>query len=267
MKNYFFKQWFLYATIILSLFATSCVNQKKIAYFQPATVTTDTVKSEALPKYTLLLKARDIISVDVSSISPEASLMFNPHSLMQTVSYQYSLTNNLAPSIGYMIDNTGSISLPMMGKVVVEGLNTKEAGDLIALKLEKYLINPTVNVRMLNYRVSVMGEVNRPSVYTIPNEIITLPEVLSLAGDLTVYAKRNNVLVIREKNGKREFARVDLTKRDIFNSPYYYLQPNDMVYVEPLKGKSTSTNRSMQLAPTVLSGISLLVVMLSIIYK
>ena len=118
---------------------------------------------------------------------------------------------------------------------------------------------------MLNYSVSVMGEVEKPSVYTIPNERITLPELISLAGDLTIYARRDNILVIREIDGQREFGRVDLTKRDLFNSPYYYLQPNDVVYVEPGKGKKTTSERSVQLAPTIISGISLLAVILSVV--
>lgn len=267
MTNQLFKRFLLFATITLSLFATSCISQKQITYFQPVTVTSDTVKSDLIPPYTLLLKSGNIISVGVSSISPEANIMFNPYMIMQPQSIQNTQTNNITPAIGYTIDDEGAISLPMCGNIVVAGLNTKQAGEQIALKLEKYLINPTVNVRMLNYHVSVMGEVNRPSVYTIPNERITLPEMISLAGDLTIFAKRDNVLVIREIDGKREFARVDLTKRDIFNSPYYYLHPNDVVYVEPGRGKTTSTDRAIQLAPTVISGISLVVVLLSIIFR
>jgi polysaccharide export outer membrane protein len=187
--------------------------------------------------------------------------MFNPYYIMQQIPNQNSQTNNISPAIGYMIDVDGAISLPMIGKIVVSGLSTKEASEQIVQKLEKYLINPTVNIRMLNYSVSVLGEVARPSVYNIPNERATIPEVLSLAGDLTIYAKRNNVLVIREKDGKREFARVDLTNRNVFNSPYYYLQPNDVVYVEPGKGKTTSTSRTVQLAPTIISALSLIVVL------
>jgi polysaccharide export outer membrane protein len=268
MTNKIYKYFLLSAIIGLFLLATSCLNQKQITYFQPATVTSDTVTSDMHQKYTLLLKPGNIISVGVSSISPEANAMFNPYFMLQQGSTQTtSRTNNIPPAIGYMIDEKGAISLPMVGKVTVAGLNTNEAGDLIVQKLEKYLINPTVNVRMLNYCVSVMGEVAQPAVYTIPNERITLPEVLSLAGDLTIYARRDNVLVIRETDGKREFARVDLTKRDVFNSPYYYLHPNDVVYVEPGKGKKTTTDRVIQLTPTVISSISLLTVLLSIIFK
>ena len=264
MSKKIFKNCFLYFSIALLFFATSCINQKQITYFQPKEGAIDTLKTVITQKYTLLLKPGNIISVGVSSISPEANVMFNPYSIMQPM--MNTQTNNLL-AIGYMVDDDGAISLPMIGKVKVSELNTKQAGDAIVQKLEEYLVNPTVNVRMLNYSVSVMGEVAKPSVYVIPNERITLPEVLSLAGDLTIFARRDNVLVIRESEGIREFARVDLSKRDLFNSPYYYLQPNDLVYVEPGKGKKTTTDRAIQLAPTIISGISLFTVLLSIIFK
>ena len=267
MKTQKFKFFLLPVLLIVTLFVTSCLNQKKITYFQPKENAGDTIINNIIQKHTFSLKPGDIINVGVNSISPDANTMFNPFVVMQPVNYSYQQTNNLSPAIGYMVDKDGAISLPLVGKIVVSGLDTKEATDLITGKLEKYLVNPVVNVRMLNYNVSVMGEVNKPSVYTIPNERISLPEVLSLAGDLTIYARRNNVLVIRENNGKREFGRVDLTKRDLFDSPYYYLQPNDVVYVEPGKGKKTTTDRTIQLAPTIISGVSLLTVVLSIIYK
>lgn len=267
MAHPIFKPFLLFVTIALSLIATSCISQKKIVYFQPPVVKSDTVYSDTIQKYTLCLKPGNIISVGVSSISPEANTMFNPYIIMQPVGPQNTQTNNLSPAVGYMIDDDGDIALPMVGKVVVAGLNTKEAAELIAQKIEKYLINPTVNVRLLNYSVSVMGEVARPSVYTIPNERITLPEMLSLAGDLTIYGRRDNVLVIRETNGIREFGHVDLTTRDIFNSPYYYLQPNDVVYVEPGKGKTTTSDRTILVAPTIISGISLVAVLLSVMFK
>lgn len=267
MKTQNFKFIFLSSLIIVTLFVSSCLNQKRITYFQPKEEARDVIINDIAQKHIFYLRPGNIINVGVNSISPDANTMFNPFLVMQPVYYTYQQTNNLTPAIGYLVDKDGAISLPLVGKIVVSGLDTKEATDLITEKLGKYLVNPVVNVRMLNYNVSVMGEVERPSVYTIPNERITLPEVLSLAGDLTIFARRNNVLVIRENNGKREFGRVDLTKRDLFDSPYYYLQPNDMVYVEPGKGKKTTTDRTIQLAPTIISGVSLLTVILSIIYK
>lgn len=250
--------------LLTTLIFTSCVSTKDVTYFQSATLEKDVETREINNRYTARIQEGDILSVVVSSLSPEASAMFNPLITAQaTFQQQNTQTNNLPPANGYLIDQSGNIKLPLIGEVKVAGLSTKEATDLITQKLDKYLQQPTVNLRILNYKVSVMGEVNRPSVYTIPNEKITLPEALSLAGDLTIYGKRNNVMVIREVGGKREFARIDLTKRAVFASPYYYLHANDIVYVEPTKGKVTSSDRTIQLAPIVMSGLSLLVLIIS----
>ena len=251
-------------SLLTAVLFSSCVSTKDVTYFQAASLDKDVEQLEIQNKYIAKIQDGDILSVVVSSLSPEASAMFNPLITAQaTFQQQNTQTNNLPPANGYLIDQNGNIKLPLIGELKVSGLTTKEATDLITQKLDKYLQQPTVNLRILNYKVSVMGEVARPSVYTIPNEKITLPEALSLAGDLTIYGKRQNIMVIREVAGKREFARVDLTKRDVFASPYYYLHANDIVYVEPTKGKVTSSDRTIQLAPIVMSGLSLLVLIIT----
>src|ERR1035437_8596095 len=142
MTNNRVKHFLLFATIAITLFATSCVDQKQISYFQPATEKSDIEKADAIQKTALRLKAGDIISVGVSSISPESNTMFNPFLVMQQVSSQNVQPNTIVPAIGYMINDEGAISLPMVGKVEVAGLNTKEAGVLIVQKLDKHLLNP-----------------------------------------------------------------------------------------------------------------------------
>ncbi|POY34897.1 sugar transporter [Solitalea longa] len=247
---------------------TGCVNQKQVTYFQPSDANSDITKLAINNKYITTIQAGDILAVMVSSLSPEASAMFNPFPVQTvTTSQQTTQSTAGAPAMGYLVDEEGYISLPLAGKIKVDGLSTKAAGDLLTQKLNKFLVDPTVNVRILNYKISVMGEVNRPSVYTIPNEKITLPEALSLAGDLTIYGKRNNVLVIRENNGQREFGRVDLTQRDLFNSPYYYLRSNDIVYIEPTSGRITSSDRAVQLAPVIISSLSLITVIFATFMK
>ncbi|HVS93669.1 MAG TPA: hypothetical protein VHE59_16635, partial [Mucilaginibacter sp.] len=119
---------------------------------------------------------------------------------------------------------------------------------------------PTVNVRFLNYKISVLGEVLHPSVYVIPNESITLPEALSLAGDMTIFGRRDNVLVIRDEEGKKVFGRIDLTTRDVYNSPFYYLHANDVVYVEPSRGRIAQTDKIYQILPIVLSALSFIAI-------
>ncbi|MCD7973939.1 MAG: polysaccharide export protein [Candidatus Azobacteroides sp.] len=183
--------------------------------------------------------------------------MFNPYS--QPSNYQQTAgTIAPMPIIGFLVDVNGNVKLPMVGDVKVSGLTTEEATLVITELLEKYLISPTVNVRIANFKISVLGEVARPAVYTIPNEIITLPQALSLAGDLTIYGKRENILIIREENGKRTFARLDIRDRKIFDSEYYYLHPNDIVYVETKSSKATSTDLVYQLSSVVLTSLTFL---------
>ncbi len=254
----------LFNLLGILLFLSSCVGRKEIAYFQPPVKTADLEKMDAGPGFIPLLQSGDIIGIMVSSLSPEASALFNPFpTVINTGNNQTNQTNAPVAATGYMIDSDGQITIPLIGKMKVLGLSTTQLTDTLSKQLNKYLKEPTVNVRILNFRVSIMGEVNRPSVYTIPNEKITLPEALSLAGDLTIFGNRKNILVIREVNGKREFANIDLTKRDFFNSPYYYLHSNDIIYVEPGKGKYASTDRTIQLAPIVLSSLTLMVLIYS----
>jgi polysaccharide export outer membrane protein len=151
------------------------------------------------------------------------------------------------------VDPDGNIELPLSGKINIQGLKTQVASDTIRQRLLKYLREPTVTIRSLNFKVSVLGEVNRPAVYVIPDERITLPEVLSLAGDLTVYGRRENVTVIREENGVRQYAKINLLTREVFDSPYYYLHKNDLVYVEPIEARATYLDQRIQLAPIFIS--------------
>jgi polysaccharide export outer membrane protein len=253
---------------LLSIFLfSSCVSRKEVSYFQSASPEQELENAEIAKKFIATIQDGDILQIIVSSLSPEASAMFNPYSIVGGNIIQNSQTNNLPPANGYLVNEEGTITLPLVGQLKVEGFSTREVTELITQKLDKFLQQPTVNIHILNFKISVMGEVNRPSVYTIPNETITLPEVLSLAGDLTIFGKRNNIMVIRETNGKREFGRIDLTKRDLFSSPYYYLHANDVVYVEPTKGKVTSSDRTIQLAPIFISGLSLLTVLITTLLK
>lgn len=237
----------------------SCTSAKKLVYFQGMTTRDDTVK---IPQPFLpMIKAGDILSVQVSSLNAEASTYFNPAAMMDGNAIAGS-ANPLTRSVGYLVAADGTIKLPLVGQLVVANLTTSKASELIADKLRAYLKEPTVSIRNLNFKISVLGEVARPSLFTIPNEQITLPEALGLAGDLTIYGRRDNVLIIREENNQRVFARLDLTRRDAFRSPYYALHPNDVVYVEPGKVRVTSVDRAYQLAP-VLTGILSLIAIIA----
>jgi polysaccharide export outer membrane protein len=201
-----------------------------------------------------------MLSVQVSSLNAEASGYFNPAAVADNNTMLNAATNPLARQTGYLVATDGTIKLPLVGQLPVEGLTNAAAGDLIASKLKVYLKEPTVIVRNTNFRISVLGEVARPSLFTIPNEQITLPEALGLAGDLTIYGRRDNVLVIRDEGTKRIFARLDMTRRDTFKSPYYSLRPNDIIYVEPGKARATSVDRAYLIAPIVTGVLSLLAI-------
>lgn len=243
-----------------------CVQTKQLAYFQgdPGRLDNQAIAARYIPK----IQPGDVLSVQVSSLNPEASSFFNPYAALAVAdrASTQSMSTSATPlpaQNGYLVDNAGAIELPVLGKVNVAGQTANEVKDRLRESLREYLKEPTVNIRNLNFRISVMGEVMRPSLFTIPNEQITLLEALSLSGDVTIYGRRENVLIIREENGKRIFARVDLTRRDLFSSPYYYLHPNDVVYVEPGKARAATADRTTQLLPIVLSALSFLAIIVS----
>lgn len=241
----------------------SCVSQKRLAYFQG-----DTLKYSAqqiVNTYTPRIQNDDILSVRVSSLNLEATEVFNAPSVpvgMNSSTGGYTPGSTLQQPLGFLVDARGNIEMPLLGRIKVEGLTIREATDTLKRRLENFLKEPTVNIRFLNYKISVLGEVVRPSIYTIPNEKITLLEALSLAGDMTIYGRRDNVLVIREVGDKREFNRVSLNDRNIFSSPVYYLRNNDVVYIEPVKTRSVQTERlyvTLPLVSGIVSALALLV--------
>ena len=142
----------------------------------------------------------------------------------------------------YLIDNNGHIEFPVLGTIKIGGLTRIEATAMMKERLTEYIKDPIVNIRIANFTITVIGDVNRPGTYTIQDERVTLPEALGLAGDLTNTATRTNLFLIRETNGKKRFAKLDLTSINIVNSPLYYLAQNDVLYVEPNNAKIRSSN-------------------------
>lgn len=266
MKNY--SHIIALVAFIISplLFFSSCISQKEIAYFQKDSLHGDmiSVAQTYIPK----IQSGDILAISISSLNATASSFFNPYgggsvtddpSVIAGTSPK--LNQNSAP--GYLVDENGIIELPLIGQVKVADLSTTAARDTIKNHLKIYLKDPTVNIRFLNYKISVMGEVMQPGVYIIPNERITLPEALSMAGDLSIYGKRDNVLIIRDNNDKKEFGRVNLNNREVFNSPYYYLHANDIIYVEQGKGKAAQADQVYRVLPIILSTLSVLAIILT----
>jgi polysaccharide export outer membrane protein len=264
-KNQRFQK-FIYCGLACWLLS-ACISTKNITYFQPADPKIDEIVSKMQEKYVPVIKSGDILSITVSSLDKKDSEMFNP--VMQGINYNTQTVGTIAPQpvIGYSVDGAGNISLPMLGQINVAGLTSKELEGKLTGQLQQYIESPTVTVRIANYTVSVLGEVARPAWYNIPNERITLPEALALAGDLTIYGKRKNILIIREIEGVRHYARIDITKRDFFDSPYYYLRSGDVVYVEASGGRLTAAAQMYQLAPIVISALTLTVLIFSTFVK
>ncbi len=231
----------------------SCVSPRSIVYFQGDTLSV--YNQPVVQSYIPTIQANDLLSIVVGSLNTEANEIFNTANSFTTTSINYSTTSSGArlQPLGYLVNPDGTIEMPLIGKMKVGGMRTIDAADSIRVKLQLFLKEPSVIVRNLNFKVSVLGEVARPAVYVIPDEKITIPEVLSLAGDLTIYGRRDNVMIIREENGSRSYVRLNLTDRKIFDSPYYYLHKNDVIYIEPIKTRINATDRNAQLVPIITS--------------
>ncbi|WP_370449231.1 polysaccharide biosynthesis/export family protein [Parabacteroides sp. AF14-59] len=248
----------------MAVFFSACTSTKKIIYLQDVI---PLKQQEIEQKYEVIIHSDDLLAIMVNSRDPELALPFN----MPMVTYQLGSNNGGQQRVlGYLVDTNGDIDFPILGKIHVEGLTRMQLTELVKSKLiEGDLIkDPIVTVQFLNFKVSVMGEVGRPGSFTISGDRITLLEALSMAGDLTIYGRRDRVGVIRENNGKRTILFHDLRSADIFNSPCYYLQQNDIVYVEPNKAKSgqSSINQNNSIGVWV-SVISLLTTIAVLIFK
>ncbi|MBB5396061.1 polysaccharide biosynthesis/export family protein [Mucilaginibacter sp. AK015] len=261
MKKNIYRNIFLF--LIAAIAFSSCIGQKEIVYFQKDLNQSDTINvAEA---YVPKIQPGDILSIPVNSLNPAASSFFNPYAPATSATdiTTTNAQNGAAPlsqtaSNGYLVDANGEIEMPLISTIKVGGLTTAQARDIIREKLKQYLKEPTVNVRFLNYKISVMGEVARPSVYVIPNEKVTLPEALTMAGDLTIYGKRDNILIVRDNGGKKEFGRVNLNTREVFTSPYYYLHSGDLIYVEQGKGKAAQSDQAYRIVPIILSALTVI---------
>ena len=253
--------------LLITALMSSCVTGKQLTAFQTVTAeTADEVNKTMKPQPEPRVKINDALIITVSALDPEAVVPYN----LPTVSYE-SPTSSTVPTTAsfqyYTVDEQGYIDFPILGKLYVVGLRQSEVISLIEGKLQGQVVDPIVTMRFLNARVTVLGEVKNPGTYTLNNGRMTLLEALGVAGDLTQYANRSNILITRENNGKVEFARLDLRSEEVFTSPYFYLQQNDVVYVEPNQARSTS-NQSiglwLSMVGTVASAATVVVSVLSI---
>ena len=246
--------------IIALLVLTSC-NRRNLAYFSDLDrqgVFTETIGAVSQPK----IKPDDLLGITVSSINPEANMLFNRGAIAGEGSSANSGSGELS-NLGYIVNEEGFIHFPVLGKVKLGGLTKEEARERLVEALEEYLKEPIVNIRYLNYRITVIGEVNRPSTFTVPSEKINILTALGMAGDLTVYGKRENILLIREEEGVRTMTRVNLNSKEILDSPYFYLQQNDVVYVEPVEARAAQASLTRSNISIALSVASVLAIILT----
>ncbi|MFT3795417.1 polysaccharide biosynthesis/export family protein [Flavobacterium sp.] len=242
--------------LLVPVFLFSCASKKDIVYMQ------DIEKAKSYDSsltFEPVLQPDDLLSIIVSTESEEIAAPFNLPDIQSNDSDYRGLKT-------YLIDNAGYIDFPIIGKIKLGGLTRTEANNKLVAAISEYVKKPIVNLRIVNFKVSVLGEVNTPGSYNIVGERITLLEALSQARDLTIYGQRKNILVIREKDGKKTYNRVDITTPDFLNSPFYYLSQNDVVYVEPNK---TKTNSSV-IGPDVyvlFSSLSLLITIIVVLAR
>lgn len=260
------KKNLVFVALAVALLCASCSAPKNIAYLKNS----DEVDlSQSTYLYDARIMPKDVLTITVNTVNPDAAAPFN---LAVPTAFNNQTRSTYSQPIlqTYLVDNNGSIEFPVLGTLTVGGLTKSECEKLIHDKILPYLNakeNPVVTVRMSNYKISVLGEVNRPGMFTVGNEKINIFEALAQAGDLTIYGVRDNVKLIRENaKGRKEIHTVVLNDANLINSPYYYLQQNDIIYVEPNKVKAR--NSTVGTTTTLwFSATSILISMASLLYN
>ena len=244
---------------------SSCVSHQQLVSFNPLDPRT-LGPQEIVSQVDLTVQPEDLLRITVSSLDPEASIPFNVQDENNQRNQNTGGEGTLALELttGYFVDDNGYLDFPVLGPLYVQGLTLTEVKMMIVDQLAKdYLRSPVVNIRYLNLKVTVLGEVTAPGLVRLSNKRVTILEAIGISGDFTPYANRTNVLVMREQGGERTFERLDFQNEDIFSSPYFYLQQNDVIYVEPITARVATVadpaGRIIQYAGAAISLVSLIV--------
>lgn len=251
------KKFITLIIIVGLLFA--CASKEDVVYFNGVNSSDNSI---GLDSYSPVYHVDDELVIIVNALDVEAAKPFNKATV--SVSLDMLDARGRERIQTYRVDSEGNINFPVLGKISIAGLNREQATTMLQEKLEDYIKNPIVDIETVNYRITVLGEVNRPGTYNATNEKITLLEALSLAGDLTIYGERENVLVIQDYDGKKTYTRVNLKSNELFDSPVYYLSQNDVVYVEPNKTRAKNSAIGAQTG-VILSSLGLLVSMTALV--
>jgi polysaccharide export outer membrane protein len=246
LKQQYFKHVII---LVLVSLISGCASSKKIDYFQE---TEGPQLNDSITNYEPIIQFGDILNINVSSLEPDVAIPFNIFE---------SQNNGVARPLPYIVNANGNIIFPSIGKFKVSGLTITEITEELNTKLLPFLNDPIINIRLINFKVSVIGEVRAPGSYTVLNERINVIEALALAGDLTIYGERSSITLIREQNGKRTFIDIDITDKALFNSPYFYLTQNDIIYV---KANKTRVNSSV-VGPNTYILVSSLSILISLV--
>jgi len=269
MRKSLTKRLFLFAPLLyLSLTIISCNTTKKIKYFQdiPDSGRLKTIIGANYLEPTI--QVDDILTILVETVDPTATSMINSGNISAASSQLSSMGSGTGAlplggtSGGYLVDKSGYVNIPVLGKIKLLGLTTSQARDMLDSIAFKYYKDAAIIVRFANFKVSVTGEVNRPGIYVMPNEKVSVLDALSMAGDLTIFGKRENVLLIRDNlDGTKTPYRINLKRSDFISSPYYYLRQNDVIYVEPNKAKAAVTDANQARTYTIAAAaLSLLII-------
>ena len=261
------RKFFLLTATVGMLLMSACETPQNVTYLLDAKFDT-TVAVNKAPD--IVIQTNDLLRIYVGSQTPEAAIQFNQETNGIAMTPTGGTTNSRTDvPLGYRVDSKGDITFPVLGKIHVAGLSHYQLSLLIEnrLKSEGHIKDPVVTVNLLNFTVSVLGEVSRPGQIVVNGNKITIFEALGQAGDISIYGMRDKVYLIREQDGKRTIGKVDLTTDSIFDSPYYYLAPNDVVYVEPNNHKKRSSGNNAALTMSWISaGVSLLSTISMMIY-
>lgn len=257
IKQYLF--FFFFVVFIFSF--SSCVSSKKLIYLNDLADSTAAAIKNSQTSFANLIQKNDQLSITVGGSNTADLLIINSGNGL----VQGGGAVTAGSVFGYLVEADGTVKLPYIGKVQAAGLTRIELESFLTEQFKVYTKNPVVNVRFLNYSVSVLGEVNgRGGHFSMTNERMTILEAISMAGDISELGRRDNIMVIREVNGERKVARVNLLSKDIFNSPYFYLKTNDVVYVEPVKAKFINRSGIPQYLTIVAVGLSLLLTIINL---
>ncbi|TSD67732.1 hypothetical protein FFF34_010190 [Inquilinus sp. KBS0705] len=246
MKNLLFAKPNLLLLFFFVILFSSCANTKKLRYFQDLSES-NTGTDVNIAAYTEpAIQPDDILAINVNTIDPQATYAINSRNGGFSNVGINPQSGMVTPVSGYLVDKAGFVDVPILGQIKVAGLTTLKAREVVRAKALESFKNPVVDIRFSNFKITVIGEVNRPASYVIPNEQVTLLDAIGYAGDLTIYGKRENVLLIRkDANGANKTVKLNLTSKSVLNSPYFYLKQNDVIYVEPNKTKVLNNDNNI----------------------